>query len=356
MKKGIRNRQSRGDRPGQVNDRKSAFTLVEVMVSMAVLAVMMMLIAQIIGTTQRSWRSAASRLSQFREARIAFDTITRNLRQATLNPYRDFHYANGKGINKNVPPANQPTEPPDGFVKISELAYISGKASTLVNNAGFVSGHAVFFQAPLGVTGTTAYENLEHLLCTRGYFVQFGPDTPYLPSGLRDRLIPSSRFRLMEYQPPAENNSIYEGNNSWYTVNESYLRPVSDKIVALVISPRYAAGSESVIVNGASVKPTAIAPKYEYDSRQAPSGIQHELPPVVRVCMVALDENSITAMLQKLGGGSGGGLNVIQSAGVSFDNADTYESDMDRVKTFLAGLDLNYRIFETYVSLPASGL
>lgn len=333
---------------------------------MVVLAIMMMLIAQIIGTTQRSWRAASSRLSQFREARIAFDTITRNLRQATVNPYRDFHYTNGAGINKNIPPSDKPTEPPDGFVKISELAFISGQASKLVSKAtktlGSPSGHAVFFQAPLGVTDTKAYENLKNLLCTRGYFVQYGPDTPYLPSGLKSRLSSKSRFRMMEYQPPAENNSIYEGSDtlgiakdSWYDIQEAdlkYLRPVSDKIPVLVISPRFTAGSDSVMVNGVKQNPTDIASNYSYDSRDAGGIFKSELPPLVRVTMVAVDDASLDILETKAQADD----NVLEAAKASFTNADRYESDMSVLKAWLGKLKINYRIFESYVPIPASGL
>ncbi|MBX7211637.1 MAG: Verru_Chthon cassette protein C [Verrucomicrobiaceae bacterium] len=337
------------------SSRARAFTLVEVMVSMVVLAIMMMLIAQIIGTTQRSWRSASSRLAQFREARIAFDTITRNLRQATLNPYRDFHYAGGKGVNKNLPPSDKPTEPPDGFIKISELGFVSGRAADLVSGAGSVSGHAVFFQAPLGLTEDMQFRNLKNLLCARGYFVQFGPDTPYLPSGLRQRLKSKDRFRLMEFQPPAEKNSVYsqQGDN-WFQVGESnlkYLRPVSDKIVALVISPRLAAGNQTVSVGGVVQIPTAIAPSYGYDSRVGAVGIKNELPPVVRVSMMALDDASLDTWLKKENS-----HDLLEKANVDFASAERYEEDISRLKEYMARNNLNYRLFEAYVSIPSSGI
>ena len=344
-----------------------AFTLVEVMVSMVVLAIMMMLIAQIIGTTQRSWRSASSRLSQFREARIAFDTITRNLRQATLNAYRDFHYA---ATDSNVPATNSPNETPDGYRRISELAFVSGQAKDLVKGAGVktssLSGHSVFFQAPLGVTdpdtspkegGRPKYENLKHLLCGRGYFVQFGDDTDYLPAGLKSRLTVTSRFRLMEYQPPAEKNTIYDATDSWFNIDPAYLRPVSDKIVGLILSPRLSSGDESISVGGVMQKPTSIAPDYSFDSRKkdgsgSAQGMQHMLPPVVKVTMVALDDASMDQLAQ--GRNSKVSLNDINGAIAKFDKAAGYESDMQNLKRVLSSGKVNYRIFESTVVIPAS--
>jgi uncharacterized protein (TIGR02599 family) len=343
-----------------------AFTLVEVMVSMVVLAIMMMLIAQIIGTTQRSWRSASSRLSQFREARIAFDTITRNLRQATLNAYRDFRYANGT----NVPSTSSPSEAPEGYMRISELAFVSGQAKDLVKGVpkASLSGHAVFFQAPLGVTdpdtspkvgGRPKYENLKHLLCGRGYFVQFGDDSNYLPFDLKSRLTVTSRFRLMEYQPPAEKNTIYDSTDKddWFDIDTAYLRPVSDKIIGLILSPRLASGDESISVGGVSQKPTSIAPDYSFDSRKkdgsgSAQGMQHMLPPVVKVTMVALDDASMDQIAR--GRNSKVSLEDINDAMGKFDKASGYDSNLESLKRKLSDGKVNYRIFEATVVIPAS--
>jgi len=350
---------------------RAAFTLVEVMVSMVVLAIMMMLIAQIIGATQRSWRSASSRLSQFREARIAFDTITRNLKQATLNSYRDFYYT---ATGSNVPATGTPGESPDSYRRISELAFVCGQAESVVHGdvrKEDLSGHAVFFQAPLGVTdptdpdqkkdkGRPAYENLKHLLCGRGYFVLFGDDMDYMPENLKSRLTPTQRFRLMEYQPPAEKNTVYASDDTWYEVDADYLRPVSDKIVGLILSPRLSAGNDSVMINGNNVNPDSIAPDYTYDSRkvklattQDVQGVQHVLPPVMRVTMVALDDASMQQIVEDRNDKVK--VEDIKKEIGNFNRADNYESDLENLKNLLNSGKVNYRIFESTIVLPASG-
>jgi len=105
----------------------------------------LLIITQVIGQAQRSWRSASSRVTQFREARIAFDTITRNLRQATLNSYRNFFYlSTGNQVPADV------RETPDGYKRYAELGFRTDNAATIVSNAGGVDalpGHAVMFQA-----------------------------------------------------------------------------------------------------------------------------------------------------------------------------------------------------------------
>ncbi|MEQ1933978.1 MAG: Verru_Chthon cassette protein C [Fimbriimonadaceae bacterium] len=348
------------------------FTLVEVMVSMVVLAIMMMLIAQIIGQTQKSWRMASTRLSQFREARIAFDTITRNLRQSTLDAYRDFVYSNGT----NIPKSNRPEDFPVGYKRYADLAFVSGQAKDLVKSSDddsenlsetSLSGHAVFFQAPLGVTdpadkdspqenGRPKYENLKNLLCARGYFVQFGSNKNYLPKHLISRLEETNRFRLMEYQPPAEKNNVYvdPGSEDWKKVDSDYVRPVSDKIVGLILSPRLSSGNESINIGGSKQSPTAIAPNYEYDSNKVTSvtvsnaqGTQYLLPPVVKVTMIAVDEASMEILAK-------GSPDVLSESGGQFTNASNYDADLNKVRQYLGGKKINYRIFEASVVIPAS--
>lgn len=347
-------------RGGKTPPRRTAFTLVEVMLSMAVLAIMLLLIANIIGTTQRSWRSASTRLSQFREARIAFDTLARNLRQTTLNTYRAYRYNNP--ADPLVPAVESVAVAPEGYIRASELAFRCGQASTLVGSLGSIGqpvGHAVFFQAPLGVTDETRYENLKHLLCVRGYFVVLGDDSAFLPSGLRSRLTPTTRLRLMEYQPPAENNQIYANPNNWIDIGANpnalnYVRPVSENIAALIISPRLSAGDDPVPFAGGTARPTSIAPNYTYDSTKVANvttsdsqGSQHILPPVIKLAMIALDGNSLDSP------GASEAIDAL-SKGTQFNNADNYENDLKQVEDTLNRARVNYRIFETSVVIPAS--
>src|SRR5262245_32464200 len=68
-------------------DRISAFTLVEVMVSSALLVFIMVLVLSTVEQTQRVWSRAQSKISQFQSARNAYESLTRRLSQATLNTY-----------------------------------------------------------------------------------------------------------------------------------------------------------------------------------------------------------------------------------------------------------------------------
>lgn len=353
------------------------------MVSTVVLAIMLLLISSVISQTQKSWRRASTRLTQFREARLAFDTITRNLQQATLNTYRDHYYDSTK---KNFP-ASAAADPKDQEVptavrRTSELAFVTGLAINLVNGAGVngpanLPGHAVFFQAPLGVidptstikdaTGQPKYQYLKELLCTRGYFMMKSDDANFLPQGLVSRLQSAVRLRLMEYQPPAETDAIYAsrdvpgatlGPNDWMTVNPNYLRPLTEHVVGLIIAPLLSTGDAPVTFSGKSVSPSSIAPSYAYDSRNIanvvaadvdPQGTQHMLPPLVRVTMIALDADSLDRLERK-----SESTDVVAESGATFSNATNYAADIARVTEYLNSQRLSYRIFEAAVVIPAA--
>ena len=360
------------------------FTLVEVMVSTVVLAIMLLLISSVISQTQKSWRRASTRLTQFREARLAFDTVTRNLQQATLNAYRDHYYASTK---KNYPAKSvedpKQQEYPTGSRRTSELAFVTGRAADIVVGSGAAGptdlpGHAIFFQAPLGVTdpetgvvdagtGQPRYQSLKSLLCTRGYFMMNSDDKPFLPEGLVSRLESHVRLRLMEFQPPAETDQIYAsrdvpgatgGPNDWMRVNPTYLRPLTEHVVGLVISPLLASGTKMVNFSGRSVEPTSIARNYVYDSRLLanvvdekidPQGTQHLLPPVVRVTMVALDSDSLAKLEREKKS-----ADMLAAAGAAFTDATSYANDLAKLKTYLNEQRLAYRIFEATILIPAA--
>lgn len=337
-----------------------AFTLVELLVSMTVLTILLLIVTNVISEVQKAWSSAASRTTQFREARAAFDLMTRNLSQATLNTYWDYQRTNVTDL----------TEPPTRYQRKSELSFVCGPASQLLQNGGgSVPTHAVFFQAPLGVTQDGANAGLSNLLCSRGYFVRYGTDASFLPGFLASTHA-KTRYRLMEYSPPAERNRVYmptyrpiDRATAWFdedaltaiastenAVDRSPSRPVAENIIALVISPRLSPRE----ANGQD--PTSIAPKYEYDSTKSENvslnsrqGTQHLIPPLLEVTMVALDEPS-AEKLELLTHGS----SIPAEAGAGFTAAADYDKDIESLERHLISKRLNYRIFRTTIALRSS--
>ena len=103
-----------------------AFTLVEILVSLGVLAILLLISAEVIGTVQTTWTSTNARVSQFREARTAFDIITRNLSQATLNTYLDYD----NNYLTAADPAAATTTAPTRYERKSDLRFVCGPAGT----------------------------------------------------------------------------------------------------------------------------------------------------------------------------------------------------------------------------------
>jgi uncharacterized protein (TIGR02599 family) len=374
-----------------------AFTLVELMISITILVILMMVVTQVIGIVQRNWVRSNARVSQFREARVAFDTLTRNLSQATLNTYWE-----SASDPFRTDSAGQQVTRARANLRQSELQFVCGPTTNLLTSASGSKenypGHAVFFQAPLGVTRLVAAtaaqantENMVNLLCGRGYFVEWGDDQPYRPPFLNqlNSVPPRFRLRLMEYSPTAEMNRIYAdgyrlidpadrtkiiNSRKWFqdaltsTVQQNeqvgsraFTRPIAENILTLVISPRT---ETTVAASGGNVEPYAIARQYEFDSTLVTNpgsaantslqGTQHQMPPLLKVTMVALDQrggeslSSNATLRQK----------VLDEASGLFTNAADYESDLEgtdsepgKLKKLLLDNKLDYRVFTTTIAL-----
>ena len=114
------------------------FTLIEMLVSVAVLMLILGLLLSFTSAVQKTWKSTEAKVEQFREARVAFEAINRSVRQALLNTYWDYD------------DPNNPTE----YVRRSELRFISGPVANLTLNSPFPGstayGHGIFFQSVFG--------------------------------------------------------------------------------------------------------------------------------------------------------------------------------------------------------------
>lgn len=397
MKAGTFSPFSQDKSSGTCRRRRVAFTLVELMISITILVILMLVVTQVIGIVQRNWVRSNARVSQFREARIAFDTLTRNIGQATLNTYWE-----NQSDPLRTDSAGQQVTVAKSYRRQSELQFVCGPTTRLLTSAAGSKenypGHSIFFQAPLGVTRLIAAtatqantENMVNLLCGRGYFVEWGDDKPYRPPFLNENnaVPPRSRLRLMEYSPTSEMNRIYADgfrlidptdrtkiNNSrrWFQEaltnvvqqneqvrSRAFTRPIAENILTLVISPRI---ETNVAGGGGGVQPFSIAPQYEFDSvlvtspgastSGSPQGTQHQMPPLLRVTMVALDQRGGETLSSNVS------LRQEVLDGVSnlFTSAADYDSDLEgtpdepgKLKKLLLGKKLDYRVFTTTIAL-----
>lgn len=344
--------------PPSSQSRTRAFTLVELLVSMVVLSIIMFVSASFVTQTQKTWTQSSARVEQFREARMAFETLTQSLRQATLNPYMTYKY--NSGATPTVPASKE--EAPQAYLRHSELQFICGPVADLLTSAsgGVLATHGVFFQAPMGVTERDGYEALNRLLCGRGYFIMQSDDVAFRPAHVTQS---RNRFRLWEYRPPAERNTVYATtNNGWFkdaageavaasetADRPSFSRPVAENIIALIISPRVT----KVDADLAGKDPTWIAPNYAFDSLDVagatssnPQGTQHLLPPVLQVTLVAVDEASAARLAEE------GTAGLVPAN--AFKNCSQFETDLASLENSLIGRKANYRIFSSTVALRNS--
>jgi uncharacterized protein (TIGR02599 family) len=292
------------------------FTLVELLVSTAIITLLMVVLVSITGQTSETWRYTSGKIEQFRSARAAFDTMTSRLSHATLNTYWDYD-------NPNTPTR---------YERRSELRFISGPVSGLLNEKDGDAtrlSHAVFFHTQSGlVEDRPKFQGLENLLNTWGYYVEYASDAATRPEFLdNDMSPPRWRHRLMEFTLPAEKLSTYSHTSgekdgkpksisykdrSWFTTPMGAANPpvhvISENIIALVITPRLAKREEQELQNSRNADPdfSPLAPKYSYDTSPIGTGLFgggqggtssdarlnpiNQLPPVVQVTMVAIDE------------------------------------------------------------------
>jgi len=346
----------------------AAFTLVELLVSVAVLGVMSVFIFGALGATQRVYSNSQARVEQFREARKAFEAMTRRVEQATLNTYWDYD-----------DPSN-----PTHYVRQSELHFISGPASKLFSEAKLspTLGHAVFFQAPMGNVDESDHRPLISTLNAWGYFLTCDTDANLgtIPAFLSGRVPARKRCRLMEFRQPTERLSVYTppggvpsgfkglasapfaDATAWFN-NPALLKdsatdpatfnstPIAENVIALIFSPRSPVSSTA-----SGVHDYDVAPQYYYDSRDylvASNDLlakvsRHQLPPTINVTMVALDEKS--ADRYESSAHSTGDL-VDANA---FQNVKDYDTDLQALAEHLVSLRLNFQVFSTAVSIRAA--
>lgn len=325
--------------------RSSAFTLVELLVSTVVLMIILLMLVAMVNQTSIIWRTSSSKVEQFRAARIAFESINRNLSQATLNSYYDYVMS------------KDPIPIPTKYIRQSDLRFVVGKASELVPTAGGakppLSGptHAVFFHAPAGfVSGDTetqdtdpnkatlvpkpsVYSEMRGLLNTWGYFIEYGSDYNYRPTFLNTAATGFTppperyRYRLMEFMVPADQMQTYwhtsiQNNNTAYTDMDWFdhfltlsatpppsggttasteVRPVhmlAENIVGLILRPQLSPVDQKKLIE-TGLDPN-LAPSYSYNSGQQTDSTnpqvdpKNQLPPIVQVTMIAIDEASAT--------------------------------------------------------------
>jgi uncharacterized protein (TIGR02599 family) len=375
-----------------------AFTLVELMLAVVVLALVVVVVAQMTQQTSQVWRSSMGRIQSFQEARGAFESMTRTLSQATLNTYYDYYDSTNRPRTV-LTAADRAAFVPHVYDRLSDLHFISGQARTLLAaspQAVPTQTQAVFFQAPLG--HSAAHESLRASLNACGYFLKFGSDEASVPEPVREAAgyKPRYRYRLMEMTQRTERLGVYQTGagkpQDWFVNHaEATGRVLAENVIALVLLPKLSPREDSPTGKGDGV---SLAPQYNYNSRVPRSATDdvawsgadppfpgdtftthppapgpglppqsvnasrhHQLPPLMRVVMVVLDEASAT----RLQGDSITPPAVLDFSGAGlFRNAAALEADLRAVEDICNAESgnltknttrLTYRIFSTEIMM-----
>lgn len=376
----------------------SAFTLVEVMVSTVIVVILAGILISATDMIARSFARTSAKIEQFSEARRGFEAMTRRLAEATLNTYFDYYDASGQPrpiFNGDPGSGNYQSSRdfvPMSYGRQSELRFVSGPMTKLDPAAsGFDRPtHGIFFQAPAGeVEDRDAFGVLDQSLNSWGYFLEISDDTAFVPQILTGLVEPRRRSRLLEFRQPTEQNRIYwpldlttppenqtpDKRNWWFiqdidkTTSDRPVRVVAENVIALIIVPRLARQDEIARATRLTLSPGddkgVLSPNYTYDSvlssnhtpplNDAEVNPRNQLPPVVQVVMVALDEPSAARLdeLTKEKEGFDLKLEEIFERSVELeDNPSTPEAndgELSELETRLIDMKLAYRVFSTNV-------
>ena len=325
--------------------RLAGFSLVELMVSCAILAVMMGLISLAIRQMAGGIKTSTAKVDAFQSARTGFEAVSRTLGVATLNTYWDYFLL----TNGSYQSRGSSTNPPQFYGRQSDLHFLITNNFFTTTNTLTPVGHSVFFQAPLGYN--TSSTNPPGSLNPCGFFVAYGND-PTKPTlaGINDR----PRFRLYQWLPSSESLTVASSsgritNSAWVTPIDG-VRPLAENIIAFVIRVP-ATNSTGYSTN---------ATNYGWDSLTAwTTGNQpaqmHQLPPLVNVTMVAVKEAAVNRLAGTINNASDASSAMgITNFSTLFTDEAQYDADLLRLESALSGKNIPYRTFTTTVPLRGS--
>lgn len=88
-----------GKRANPQLNRTTAFTLLELLVAMAVMSVLVVMLMSMVDNASKLWRANESRVESYREARAALNLITSDLKSIYSSTNANYFRTNGTGFN-----------------------------------------------------------------------------------------------------------------------------------------------------------------------------------------------------------------------------------------------------------------
>lgn len=251
---------------------RHGWSLAELLVSITVLALILVMVAQALSVTQQTWLFAHASHEMVRIAEASQSTLVRHIRRATLDPR--LQYDNSTGA----------------IITDSDLHLVLGPSTELLPELPGAIGDAIFFLHP----GSEGW--LQSVLKGCGFFVEYADDSAWRPSFLNS--IPSRRrFRLMHFHQPSDELIVFRhpALNTFTNRNELY---------SWFSQPVYNSDAKNISVVAENV--IAMTIKAEageglcYDTRRfqwegpssAANAMRHRLPQTIDVSLLLTDEAS----------------------------------------------------------------
>ena len=353
---------------------RAGFTLVEILLAAAITVVLVAILLRITTLATTTINLSTQRLSAFSSARAAFDIMTRNLSQATLNPYLDYYDASGnRRTNTNIGSFQ-----PVSYGRASDLQFL---IQANVQKATY--GQEVYFQAPRAYSTDPNFQSVTGLLNACGYYVSFGSNVNYEPTAISALITAGKaaekyRYRLMQGMEPTEQMKVFQAtsvaaggtttdqSSVWLsniqnppTLGSAYATPLVDNVIALIVWPRLSAENDGP---GLKLLPATYA--YSYDSQAsvtpAPTApfaqglTANQLPPDVQLTMVVLDEASAIRMAATASPATSPPATIETALSGKFATADQYSNDLANLATALSAQHLNFQFFSSTVAMRES--
>lgn len=325
----------------QATKRRGGFTLVELLAASTVFLILLGLVMAMLNQTTHVWRRSREQLDAFRSAREAFELMTQQLSEATLNPYWAYQYEviNGQQIPKT-------------YRRESDLHFITGPGL-----AG--TSQAVFLQAPAGMTDLAqSYGGMHQLLNDIGFYLIYDTDEPWRPA-VASGIAAEPRYRLIQLMVPAEESGPYSRNRpaDWYqnfldrtaTTFAEWNVPIGENIIALALLPKRAPLEETAL--------GPLTPNFSYDSKAGAlsdpqANTANQLPPMLEVLMIVINETS-AARLAAAHGATPPPAIVNALANRLTDPAQL-TTDLEAIADDLNAANIQHRVFRTTIAINAS--
>ena len=320
------------------------FTILELLVAMAILSIMVVLMLGVLQSTSDAWRRNTERSKAFAASRAAFESMTRSISAATLNTYQDYYNS-----ARQTRPSGSLTFVPAVYGRRSYLHFITGTNLDIGQKGG-----AIFMTVPFDYESNNTNDYSSGQLNGIGYFVRFTTNSLW-PAGVTNN---PHRYRLMQFLQPTEQLMVMNTNyytNVWFTTDvdanpPTNIFPIADNVVAFAVLPQL---SDRENASG-----TNLSTNFSYNTRMTwpasaanqPTNM-HQLPPVVQVIMVVLDESSA----RRIENGP-----TEPTAALGFNPASVFtapanlETDLKTISDALSAKRLNYRIFRSEIPIRSA--